>query len=81
MDKQVFPVYRKLAGGRHYYHILAEDRFDELQRVGSHWVLHEVHAAAYPERVRVQEMLASMAPFEPADEVEWRQALVRVTGP
>ncbi|MBX2973587.1 MAG: hypothetical protein KF797_10820 [Flavobacteriales bacterium] len=80
MEKHVFPAYRQLNGGRHYYRITTEDRFDELQRVGDRWVLHEVHAAMYPERVRIQEMLLPMPPFEPLDEADWAAAHARATG-
>lgn len=78
MDKHVFPVYRKLVGGGHYYRIRGEDRFDELQRVGDRWLLHEVSAKAYPERLRVHEMLAPLPPFERSDEAEWIRVLARV---
>jgi len=69
-----FPVYRRLHGGAHLYRITASDRFDELQRIGGRWVLHHVAATAYPELVRVHEMLAASAPYEVAEEAEWARA-------
>jgi len=52
-----FPIYRQLVGGKHLYRIDAEDRFVELQRIGSRWVRHEVVANQYPEKLKVQEMI------------------------
>lgn len=51
------PVYRKLANGASIYRIEAEDRFTELQRVGTSWLVHTVLAERYPERVRIVELL------------------------
>lgn len=78
-DEQ-FPAYRRSHGGTHLYKITAPDRFEELQRIGKHWVLHTVVAAAYPEKVRVQEMLERAWSFEDSDAVEWStvMALARV---
>ncbi|HMQ75490.1 MAG: hypothetical protein IPM49_15390 [Flavobacteriales bacterium] len=52
-----FPQYRRSAHGTNYYRIEAEDRFEELQLIGSRVLRHRVEARAYPERVRVMEML------------------------
>ena len=53
-----WPQYRRMTDGRHYYRIEGPDRFTELQRVGSRWLSHTVKATMYPEKVRIQEMLA-----------------------
>lgn len=74
MEHSALPAYRQLRGGAHYYRILAEDHFEELQRIGSRWLLHEVRATAYPERLRVHEMLACTTPFEELGETEWSRA-------
>jgi hypothetical protein len=52
-----YPVYRCTADGRHYYCIEAADRFTELQAVGNRWLIHRVTASAYPEIVRIMEMM------------------------
>lgn len=52
-----FPIYCKLQGGGHLYRIESDDRFTELQRVGSRWVKHKVVASMYPEMVRIAEMI------------------------
>lgn len=75
------PVHRQLQGGRHYYRITADDRFEELQRIGGRWVLHEVQVKAYPEMVRLREMLEATPPFAPLDALEWSiayEAAVRI---
>lgn len=77
MEHPTLPAYRRLQGGASYYRILAVDRFHELQRVGSRWILHEVHATAYPERLRVHEMLACTAPFEGLEAEEWAKAFAK----
>ena len=77
MEHPPFPTYRQLRGGASYYCILAVDHFQELQRIGSRWILHDVQATAYPERLRVHEMLAGTAPFEGLEEAEWERAYTR----
>lgn len=57
-DRPGFPAYRRMAGRAHYYRIEAPDAFTELQRLGGRWLRHEVTRAAYPEQVRIAEMLA-----------------------
>jgi len=74
MDNEEWPVYRQLVGGSHYYRIEAMDRFQELQRIGSRWVLHDVIASAYPERVRVYEMLNLVEPYMALEEGDWQRA-------
>lgn len=46
-----------MAGREHYYRIEAPDAFTELHRLGERWLRHEVSRAAYPEQVRIAEML------------------------
>jgi hypothetical protein len=52
-----FPQYRRTATGSNLYRIEAADRFTELQRLGTRWLVHTVAQAPYPEQVRIQEML------------------------
>ena len=52
-----FPLFRQLVGGKHLYRIDAHDRFVDLQRIGKRWVRHVVIADAYPEKVRIVEMI------------------------
>ena len=53
-----WPQYRRTVSGSNHYRIEAEDRFTELQRLGTRWIVHEGRDAPYPERVRIHEMLA-----------------------
>lgn len=70
-----YPLYRRLRNGASIYRIEAEDRFTELQRVGSAWLVHVVVADRYPERVRVSELVAATDPgVEPATEAEFKAA-------
>ncbi|MCB0791326.1 MAG: hypothetical protein H6595_01425 [Flavobacteriales bacterium] len=52
-----FPQYRRSANGSNFYRIESEDRFTEVQVIGSRVVVHEVFATAYPELVRIRELL------------------------
>ena len=71
-----FPIFRQLLGGAHYYRIESQDRFTELQRIGARWVIHEVRAHAYPEKVRVHEMIAGgEGRYVTLSPVEWEAAL------
>lgn len=51
------PQYRRTPSGANRYRIEGPDRFTELQRLGARWLVHAVKHAAYPERVRIAEML------------------------
>ncbi len=73
-----FPVYRRTADGRHYYHIVAADLFMEIQLIGSKAVLHRIDAALYPERLRVQDMVdANDGHFLPSGPAEWTEVSKR----
>ena len=70
--KHVFPVYRRSADSRHFYCIEGEDRFVEVQRIGSRRVLHQVQATQYPERLRIQEMIdGAEGRWLPVERGEW----------
>lgn len=51
-------MYRGLVGAGHYYRIEANDRFTEIQMIGSRRIVHLVNATLYPEKVRIQDMIA-----------------------
>lgn len=52
-----FPQYRKLLNEKSFYRITDGIHFDELQRIGSKVVLHQLHAEQYPEMLRIKDML------------------------
>jgi hypothetical protein len=52
-----FPVYRKTLDDRHFYRIEAFDRFTEVQRLGNRYMVHRVTAKAYPEKLRIADMI------------------------
>jgi hypothetical protein len=77
-----FPQYRRLIGADHLYRIDGPDRFIELQRIGRRWVMHVVHADAYPEKARIMEMLADTGnTYGPSGPVEWASAMEGVGPP
>ena len=67
-----FPVFRRTGDGTHLYRIEGMDRFTELQRIGKRWVVHEIAAEAYPEKVRIMEMIdGDQGRYLPLSEGEW----------
>ncbi len=71
LDAHAFPAYRRASHDRNYYRIEGTRSFTEIQRIGSRWAVHRVKEAAYPEQVRIMEMLACTGPFEEMAGVEW----------
>ena len=73
MHQQPFPLYRRSSNGLNWYRINSPTELIEVQRVGKRYVLHRLLASAYPEQVRIMELIA-MADGHvevcPADEVE-----------
>lgn len=67
-----FPMLRRTEDGTHLYRIEGMDRFTELQRIGKRWVKHVVEARAYPEKVRIVEMVqGDHGRYLPLSEGEW----------
>jgi hypothetical protein len=52
-----FPCYRQLANHQSRYRIASPSAFTEVQRVGTRFIVHEVHATTYPELVRIAELI------------------------
>ena len=74
-----WPQFRRMVDGRHYYNVLSPGHFLELQAVGRRWVLHEVLATAYPEMLRVQEMLQCLeGRYEAVSEDDWMERFEQV---
>ena len=70
----LFPVYRMLADGRHLYRIESPRRFTEIQLIGSRAVAHRVEATAYPEQLRVQDMITGHGgTYVSLDPGEWER--------
>ena len=69
-----FPLYRMLIGSGHYYRIEGPRRFTEIQQVGSKAVVHRIEDAAYPEQVRIQEMIAcANGRYGPMNGEDWER--------
>lgn len=78
---ETFPIYRLTADGRHAYRIDAQDRFTEIQVVGRRVLLHEVVATAYPEKLRIVEMIAlADGRYVPLDPGDWQDLYDRWKG-
>ena len=61
-----------LMDGRHFYKIEDDQRFIEIQIIGNRRTVHEITASAYPEKLRVQQMI-QMADglYEEIDAIRW----------
>lgn len=55
-----------------FYRIDSDRAFTEIQVIGSRRVVHRVEAIAYPEMVRIQEMIR-MGVYEPLERREWER--------
>lgn len=65
-----------MVGSAHYYRINSPDAFTELQRIGRRIMRHEVRAAQYPERLRIQEMMdCAEGRYAPMDPGAWESLL------
>ena len=65
-----------MADGRHFYRIEGPQRFTEIQHVGKRTVVHHVEARAYPELVRIAEMIEGAAGrYTPMGSEEWEGLL------
>jgi len=55
----MYPYYRKLTGLDTWYKIVSETEFHEIKRFGGHLVVEVVIAVQYPEKLRIQDMIAA----------------------
>ncbi len=59
MTKTPFPLFLRITDGNSVYRILSETSFTEVQRIGQRYVIHQVEALTWPERLRIADMLAN----------------------
>lgn len=70
----VFPIYRRLADGHHFYRIEGPVSFTDIQVIGKRTVVHHVDASAYPERLRIQDMIEGHGGrYLPLEAEEWER--------
>lgn len=81
-EEKGYPVYRRTHDGRHFFRIEALDRFTEIQIVGNRHLIHGVTARAYPELVRIMEMVELRdGRYEPMEPSEWEEQWSRTEQP
>ncbi|MBK8499104.1 MAG: hypothetical protein IPL52_09860 [Flavobacteriales bacterium] len=79
MPAQRFPLFRKTPDGRHFYRIESDTGFTEIQKVGSRHAVHRVEARAYPELVRIAEMIdGAGGRFVHMEPTEWDVLYARI---
>ena len=70
--EQEYPLYRRTTDGRHAYRVESPTRFTEVQVVGNRRIVHHVTATAYPELLRIQEMVnGGEGRYLPMTVAEW----------
>ena len=73
-----YPVYRRMQDGTRFYRIESATSFTEIQLIGSKRVVHSIKATAYPEMVRIQDMLQDLETYLPLSENAWAIEFDRV---
>ncbi len=74
-------MYRMLMDGRHFYRIQSENSFTEIQIIGNRRTVHEIYASAYPEKVRIQQMITlADGLYEEIDAARWEDEWDAVRG-
>lgn len=53
-----FPQYRKYTGIDIWFKIINQSHFEEIKKVGEQLVFEDVRAIQYPEKLRIEDMLA-----------------------
>ena len=63
----------------HFYRIESDRMFTEIQKVGGRLTVHRVEARAYPELVRIAEMIqGAEGRFVPMEPWEWEGLYARI---
>ncbi|MFO0361044.1 MAG: hypothetical protein ACK500_04395 [Flavobacteriales bacterium] len=55
-DKK-FPQFRRWSNGKNYYHLISPEEMIEIQVIGGYWTEHHIHAAQYPEKLHIRDLL------------------------
>ncbi len=69
-----FPKFRMLIDGRHFYRIDGPEEFTEIQIIGTRRTIHDIKATAYPEKLRVRQMIdMSDGLYTEIDALRWEE--------
>ncbi len=68
-----FPQYRRLKGWDVYFKIQSLNRFVEVKKMGSKWLLVTIDAIQYPEKMRIVDMIDLIEGYELLTEEEWNE--------
>ena len=76
MSNTPFPVHLRMIAGNSVYRILSETAFVEVQRIGQRYVVYDIVARTWPERLRIADMLAdtdhSLVVIPESEFEDWR---------
>jgi hypothetical protein len=68
-----FPQYRKLSNGKSFYKINSTAHFEECQIMASKVFYFEVYAVQYPEMLKINDLLATIEPYDSTTATEFQQ--------
>ena len=66
-----FPLYRKYPNNKSYFKVLSAESFEEIQVVGSKYLLTRVNAQILPDRYFIADMIEASSHWVKIDEVEY----------
>ena len=78
MSKVQFPLWLAWPDGRSIYALTAADRLVEHQKIGNRHVVHVLEVKTYPDRLRIQDLLAALeaGSLQELDRGEYERRLV-----
>lgn len=77
-DVGKYPAYRRMEGAGHFYRVDGPTSFTEVQALGGRYIAHQVRSAAYPERLRVMQMMACEPPYVELEADVWEDLYSRI---
>lgn len=57
---QSFPLFRKSSNAKSFYKIESLNKLEELQIIGNKYIIHNLNAALYPEKLFIHELIQNI---------------------
>jgi hypothetical protein len=74
----VFPKYRKYPNNKSFFKVLSNESFEEIQVVGSNYLLTKVEAKILPDRHFIADMIESGSHWVPIEAEEYLEIRAKV---
>jgi hypothetical protein len=76
-----FPVYRKYKNNRHYFKIISNNCFEEVQLIGSKFTVRQIKATQLPEFNHIYDLVYNYKDFgEDINEAEYLKIKEKIRG-